>query len=1842
MDITDQIGLFIQQNKLFKQGNCGISLSPRVSLYISIVGAQRATIDCGDISWLDIDTSKALESEFLNITISDMKLINTFNDEVGGAITVSGPVEALLIVDNMIFETSDCEAGGGFIYSQYDIQVSASSFDTATALGNGGAILTPKSITIHSSTIHNTKASNAGGALHAPIIKVMSSRISNCSAVDGGAIFGETAFIFFSDFFDNRATSKGGVGYLKDGSLQIGSVSFQSSFADMGAALYLFNMSGEATTSNFTGNHADSYGGAIVLDTSTDIDFLDSTFYENTALLNVGGAFYIAGDQAGANIYNGQLWDNSLPMGWYKYDPDYDVELQEEIKTLKGQPPKAVECTKDSILDDIASLVKGGQPGGSFYVHASRVKVTLPVIKVGGGIGQLHYPVEYETVREIIDQFAVRAPYGKGAETVLDTKVRKVWQIDPLAISFTATWQKTLDTSILPNIRQGLGLKDDDFTIEATLYKMLIYDKGGFFLPHRDSEKEPRMFATLVISLPCEHTGGRLIISHDGQQVDLNLENSTEDTINYAAFYADCKHEVTKVTSGHRICLVYNILRSTKKVAKTTKAKVVQDTLPMIADKVANILEQVFTTSAVCAVPPKKIVYMLQHKYTTAEMSFKTLKLADAHAAKILQMAAVAKHPCTLSLGMVEIEEEGDCYVSDVSEATVHLQDLISSSGEKIPVKSMALDSLTELFPSNCVNNLVPCQESIEPTGNEGTHYERTYRQAALIIWPVDNYLSLILGSMRWNDALDYVSHEFTSKMDTKETLHHLEKLLDKYKVAGQVPKPKYNQRHGSWTTEFAEKDLHMPVFALTELIKLKKVGQPLLAGYIQEMAGKYTGKECIFDTYIGLVAPHLTDEAIEELFTRLANNEKVSLQEGLEYIEWMKKSTTKKLVNKISFYVGRLMVAQMEKKPKEAPKSSSHYGYRSSSSSTSSTQPDPLHQLVELYQLWEQGYLSGRMQANVVDPFLKWAMTVDAKCSSADATKYLDLITTKQYPFPAKSFVNVLLKDSKSTSNIIQLAPHLSSISIQEHIIKSARSGDLVAPETYKLIIDMRANPKVFGVDIVNRYAKILADRIAESNTDIVSVLADRLVMLWSQMVDMGTPQEALVSRLLAMANSNTLDNMLAVSNKLVAIGKGDFKMMAGIDKGYWQVWTQVANYFTKLDEEAIVLKNWSIVAREICTKACQDCKDLIKFVEDGKKLDFSLKALKANRTHLEKELTAKYPTQLIWRTLTGGSPQTLVVNKIQDKMYLGPVYKQINGCIQPLYTVGLEHGKSFASVSELLPRMLARKTPKTPSTYPAPVPLEKIKAPSAKKAAGAITDVVMKPSGQVQQRVEVPLQQPVVSQPPAKPLVQTQLQFVLPPQPPVIQAPLPTPAAEVDDSFTFDFDDVDDVVMPPAVQIRPPRPKQTARKSMAREWTVQDYLDEKALYEQLARQKQAASKNYFGMDMDDSDDEMDGSNLYYDDLPDTDDSYSCFDDDEDSPVVYYDSPELEYDVVAPARPKQTARKYPAQIKPYMDDSDEEMDRSIVYDDLRDMVFDVVEPPQPLPAKPKATRTKKAAAQKPVMEASTPMMPEAALVKPKAVRAKKVAAVADPTTTTIPTSDVPPPAKPRASRSKKAAATVVPVSTAPINPLLPVDDPTTTTTSDVPPPAKPRATRSKKTAATTVATVVPVATAPVNPLLPVAEPIPVTKPKAARTKKVAATTVATVAPATTEPTCVLMSMADYEPKPAKPKATRTKKAAASIPVMDASTPMMPEAALVKPKAVRTKKDTTPVPDPTTTTSDTSTIPAPPAKPRATRTKKAAAATVAVAPPPTQEGLLLAQCFEEIKELKKLLLAQTK
>ena len=190
--------------------------------------------------------------------------------------------------------------------------------------------------------------------------------------------------------------------------------------------------------------------------------------------------------------------------------------------------------------------------------------------------------------------------------------------------------------------------------VTASLYKMLIYEPGDFFLPHKDSEKEKGMFGTLVIGLPSPHTGGELVIRFDDREEIVDLSSAASNfKMPYVAFYADCEHEIKPVTSGYRVCLVYNLLQS-KDSPKISS--------PQFQDQVGKMAEMLRSMEDSFEWRPKAV--LLGHQYTPANFSLDQLKLHDRPRAEAL-LEAAEKSDYFASLGLPTLYRMGELLGAD-------------------------------------------------------------------------------------------------------------------------------------------------------------------------------------------------------------------------------------------------------------------------------------------------------------------------------------------------------------------------------------------------------------------------------------------------------------------------------------------------------------------------------------------------------------------------------------------------------------------------------------------------------------------------------------------------------------------------------------------------------------------------------------------------------------------------------------------------------------------------------------------------------------------------------------------------------------------------------------------------------------------------------------------------------------------------------------------------------------------------------------------------------------------------------------------------------------------------
>ncbi|KAL8800983.1 MAG: hypothetical protein Q9182_004775 [Xanthomendoza sp. 2 TL-2023] len=265
------------------------------------------------------------------------------------------------------------------------------------------------------------------------------------------------------------------------------------------------------------------------------------------------------------------------------------------------------------------------------------------------GLGRIAFPlIEYQAKQLV--QACHRAPFGKGSQTIVDQNVRKTWELNPDQFELlNPAWPLVID-NLTKTISKELGCAPE-VSVKANLYKLLLYEQGAFFKPHKDTEKEPGMFATLVVCLPSEFEGGAVVTKHCGKTRVFESHSSFHHS--YISWYADVTHEVQPIISGYRIALVYNVINNTPGNEQSASLAIAQK------QKLSNMLcgwHRAANIEGMSA--PEALVYQLDHQYTDAHLKLQALKGLDRVKAEYLKETCENADIC-FYLGSMEYRKEG-------------------------------------------------------------------------------------------------------------------------------------------------------------------------------------------------------------------------------------------------------------------------------------------------------------------------------------------------------------------------------------------------------------------------------------------------------------------------------------------------------------------------------------------------------------------------------------------------------------------------------------------------------------------------------------------------------------------------------------------------------------------------------------------------------------------------------------------------------------------------------------------------------------------------------------------------------------------------------------------------------------------------------------------------------------------------------------------------------------------------------------------------------------------------------------------------------------------------------
>lgn len=82
---------------------------------------------------------------------------------------------------------------------------------------------------------------------------------------------------------------------------------------------------------------------------------------------------------------------------------------------------------------------------------------------------------------------------------------------------------------------------------------------SGIFQKHVDAPRPENQIAFVVVCLPSPFKGGQLTVQRNGLDVEFDWSSRSSTSIQWAAFYTDCEHEIKQIIEAERITLTYNI-----------------------------------------------------------------------------------------------------------------------------------------------------------------------------------------------------------------------------------------------------------------------------------------------------------------------------------------------------------------------------------------------------------------------------------------------------------------------------------------------------------------------------------------------------------------------------------------------------------------------------------------------------------------------------------------------------------------------------------------------------------------------------------------------------------------------------------------------------------------------------------------------------------------------------------------------------------------------------------------------------------------------------------------------------------------------------------------------------------------------------------------------------------------------------------------------------------------------------------------------------------------------------------------------------------------------------------
>ena len=229
------------------------------------------------------------------------------------------------------------------------------------------------------------------------------------------------------------------------------------------------------------------------------------------------------------SIHNDELDDDDD-------DDDDDDSDREQINYLEELK---------SVFESVASQ------GLSNYVVSGQLKaeygVLPPAITISGCVDRLGYPLCAAQAQQLI--------------STVNVQQDDEFHFNAEKVTILPAFLKDRLPSIVTEACAGLAIRAVTLKVEARLRALMLCSQDAQYEKCTSAVRDGTMFGSLLIQLPSMYEGGSLIVEYDGDRKTIDFSGARSgDDCYFTSFFCGCEVSMTKITSGVRLLLDFDLL----------------------------------------------------------------------------------------------------------------------------------------------------------------------------------------------------------------------------------------------------------------------------------------------------------------------------------------------------------------------------------------------------------------------------------------------------------------------------------------------------------------------------------------------------------------------------------------------------------------------------------------------------------------------------------------------------------------------------------------------------------------------------------------------------------------------------------------------------------------------------------------------------------------------------------------------------------------------------------------------------------------------------------------------------------------------------------------------------------------------------------------------------------------------------------------------------------------------------------------------------------------------------------------------------------------------------------